>query len=479
MSDDSTAPTSKPTGDDSREGSSVLSLSGGIFGPSRRGLTAGILLSIVAFAAEGMGVVPALPTVVRDLGGMSLFGWAFSAFMLAWLLGTVVGGQLADARGPGRPMALGLCAFASGLLVASAASKMPLFLVGRSLQGAGGGAMIASAYVAIARGYPDSLRPRMFALTSSAWVLPAVLGPALSGTVVEHTSWRFVFVGVVPLIALTALVVLPPLRPLAVQRPFGGTKRIGSAVRLAVGAGLVLAAPTFTTWGLWGGIGCGVLGALMLGPALLALLPRGTLRVQRGLPAGIATRGILAFGYFGTEAFVPLGASELRGATPSQAGLVLTAASIGWISASWVQDRQERVAGPSGRGRRVRGGFVMVLLGILIIGLGLHTSLPFAVVALGCLIAGAGIGAAYGAGGLLCIAAAPEGQEGEVSAQLQLMEALCTAAATGLGGALFAFVARHGHGPREAHAAVLGFTALATLLGVVLAGRLTAPQNTQ
>ncbi|HQY65083.1 MAG TPA: MFS transporter, partial [Polyangiaceae bacterium] len=184
----------------------------GVFGRERRALTFGVLLAVASFAAEGMGVVPALPTVVRELGGMSLFGLAFSTFMLAWLLGTVAAGQLADARGPGQAMAAGLSGFGAGLLLAAAARGMPLFLAGRALQGAGGGAMLAAAYVAVARGYPDALRARMMALTSSAWIVPAVCGPALSGYVVQRASWRLVFVGVVPLLVVTALVVLPPMR---------------------------------------------------------------------------------------------------------------------------------------------------------------------------------------------------------------------------------------------------------------------------
>src|SRR6478672_2173661 len=183
----------------------------GVFGRERRALTVGILLAIGAFAVEGMGVVPALPTAVRELGGLPLFGWSFSAFMLAWLVGTVAGGLIADARGPRTPMALGLSAFAAGLLLAAAAAGMPGFLAGRTLQGAGGGAMIAAAYVAIARGYPDTLRARMMALTASVWILPAIIGPALSGAITQRVGWRYVFAGIVPLIGITAAMVLPPL----------------------------------------------------------------------------------------------------------------------------------------------------------------------------------------------------------------------------------------------------------------------------
>ncbi|HRG99550.1 MAG TPA: MFS transporter [Polyangiaceae bacterium] len=451
----------------------------GVFGRERRALTCGVLLAVASFAAEGMGVVPALPTVVRELGGMPLFGLAFSTFMLAWLLGTVAAGQLADARGPGHAMALGLLGFGAGLLLAAAARGMPLFLAGRALQGGGGGAMLAAAYVAIARGYPDALRARMMALTSSAWIVPAVCGPALSGFVVQHASWRLVFVGVVPLLVITALVVLPPLRALALHEPLGSGARLRTAARLAAGAGLLLGSTSLRRdTGLWlgGALATAALGAALLVPALRALLPKGTLTAQRGLPAGVAVRGVLAFAYFGTEAFVPLGASELRGASPTRAGLVLSAASIGWIAASWVQDREESRFGAAGRAARVQRGFGLLTVGIALIAAGLLTSLPAALAGIGCLVAGAGVGTTYGATTLYCIAEAPRGREGEVSGQLQLAEALCTAAATGLGGAVHAAVEHHGHGPRGAIAAVLGLTLTVSALGIAAALRLRAAE---
>src|SRR6185369_2527657 len=126
----------------------------GVFSRERRALTLGVLIAIAVFAADGMGVVPAMPSAVRALGGLPLLGWAFSAFMLASLVGTVAAGQMADERGPLRPMALGLTAFGAGLLLAATAGGMAQFLGGRALQGLGGGALMAAAYVAVARGYP-------------------------------------------------------------------------------------------------------------------------------------------------------------------------------------------------------------------------------------------------------------------------------------------------------------------------------------
>jgi len=442
-----------------------------VFDADRRSLTVGILLTVTAFAVEGMGVVPALPTAVRDLGGLLLFGWAFSAFMLAWVVGTVGGGLLADARGPYRSMTLGLLGFSGGLVLAGLARSMVLFIAGRVLQGAGGGAMVAAAYVAIARAYPDNLRPRMMALTTSVWIVPAVVGPALSGAVAERIGWRFVFLGIVPLMVVVAVVVLPSLARFAVTRPLAGAGRMGSALRVAAGGALVLAAPSLYPRTTAVAVAV-VLGAVLLVPGLRALLPAGTFRAARGLPAGLAVRGLLAFSFFGTEAFVPLGSGELRGVGPTQAGLALTAGAVGWVLAAWLQDRGEARRGAAGRPTVVGAGFWILAAGITIVAAVLLTSLPVALVPLGWAVAGMGIGLAYSAGGLVCIAAARQGQEGQVSAQLQLAEALSTAAGAGFGGALMASLARMGGTPRAAHGAVFAATVATALLGAAVARRL-------
>ena len=454
-----------------------------VFDRERRALTLGILLTVTAFAVEGMGVVPALPTAVRDLGGLPLFGWSFSAFMLAWLTGTVGGGLLADARGPRRPMAAGLVGFAAGLLMAGSARGMASFLAGRALQGAGGGAMIAAAYVAIARAYPDNLRPRMMALTSSVWVIPAVVGPALSGLVAERVGWRFVFLGIVPLLGVVAVVVLRPLGRFAVRRSVESGARMISALRVAAGGALVMAAPSLhmaakaspssAGWAEGSVVLALVIGVALLVPGLRALLPAGTVRAERGLPAGLAVRGLLAFSFFGTEAFVPFGSGELRGVSPTHAGLALTAGAVGWVVAAWLQDRLEARRGAAGRPRVVQIGFALLAVGIAVVAATLLTSLPVALVPLGWMVAGAGIGLAYSAGSLVCIAAARKGEEGQVSAQLQLAEALSTAAGTGLGGTLLASLVRLGTTPRYAHAAVFSVTWAATLVGAAIAHRLT------
>ena len=189
-----------------------------------------------------------------------------------------------------------------------------------------------------------------------------------------------------------------------------------------------------------------IVGLLLAAPGLRALLPAGTLAARPVLPAGLVVRALLGFSFYGTESFVPLGATELRGATPTAAGLALTTAALGWISASWTQDRLEALHGSGGRMGRVRGGLLLLALGIAVVAVGLLTSLPEWLVWVGWAVGGAGMGFAFSAGGLICIAEAAPGHEGEVSGQLQLAEALSTAAGAGVGGGLLTLLALAGPG---------------------------------
>src|SRR5262245_40371158 len=104
-----------------------------------RPLTAGLLLTIVGFAFEAMAVATALPVTLRELGGLPLYGWAFSAMQLTMLLGTVASGLLADRHGLVRPFVLGVALFAAGLLIAGLAPSMAVVVLGRAVQGLGTG----------------------------------------------------------------------------------------------------------------------------------------------------------------------------------------------------------------------------------------------------------------------------------------------------------------------------------------------------
>ena len=184
---------------------------GGLWSPGRRALTIGLVLTVTLVASESLAVSNIMPIVDRDLtgGNSELYGWVFSGFFLGNLIGIVVAGLLIDRGSLVRPFALGLSLFSIGLLVGGLAPSMEILVAARVVQGLGTGAIPAVAYVAIRRALPEALRPRMFATLSTAWVLPGVFGPALAGFIADTFHWRVVFLGLLPFIAVAALMTLP------------------------------------------------------------------------------------------------------------------------------------------------------------------------------------------------------------------------------------------------------------------------------
>ena len=183
----------------------------GLWAPQARALTAGLVLTITFVASEALAVVTVMPVVARDLGGFRLYGWVFSAFMLGSVVGIVAAGREADRRGPAIPFVAGLVLFEAGLTVAGFAPSMAVLVAGRVLQGMGAGAVPAVAYASIGRSLAGPLRARMMAVLSTAWVAPGLVGPALAAEVAHVFGWRWVFLGLLPVVAVAGSIAVPPL----------------------------------------------------------------------------------------------------------------------------------------------------------------------------------------------------------------------------------------------------------------------------
>src|ERR1700728_5170985 len=96
----------------------------GLWAPQRRALTAGLVLTITFVASEALAVVTVMPVVARDLGGLRLYGWVFSGFMLGSVIGIVAAGRGADRHGPAVAFVAGVVLFGTGLAIAGLAPSM-------------------------------------------------------------------------------------------------------------------------------------------------------------------------------------------------------------------------------------------------------------------------------------------------------------------------------------------------------------------
>jgi MFS family permease len=449
---------------------------GGLWSPERRKLTVGLVLTITLVAFEALAVSTVMPIVAQELGDLELYGWVFTSFMLGSLVGIVVIGGLIDRRGLGGPFLAGIGLFAIGLVIGGLAPSMPVLIGARFIQGLGAGAIPPIAYVAIGRSLPERLRPQMFATLSTAWVLPGVLGPAIAGLVGETIGWRWVFLGLLPLIVVAAGIsfssvnrVGPPAEAASSEAAAAASlrRRVPLAIIVASGTGLFLA-------GLTSGspivtVVLAAAGLALFVPALVRLTPPGTLRAARGLPAAVLMRGILTFTFFAVDAYVALTLVELRGETALQAGISLTAATIAWTAGSWIQARLASRWAPD---RFVRAGFIVVVAGLASFSLVLSPAVdPWLSVPLFGL-AGLGMGLAYAPLTLIVLREAPIPEQGAASAALSLTDALGTALGTGITGAFVAASVRQTGDPTLGLAVGFSVAVVVGLIGLGLSGRL-------
>lgn len=415
------------------------------------------MLVVAATAFEALAVATVLPATSAELGGIAWYGWTFSAFMLANLVGITVGGTETDRRGPTLPFLLGVALFMGGLVVSGLAPSMPVIVVGRVSQGLGAGLLSAVAYASIARAYSVELQPRMLATLSSAWVVPGLVGPGLSSLIAAHASWRWVFLGLAPLPALGALLVVPALKQIHGHAQPAAGSRNWLSLQLALGSGAALAALSQHGW--W--IALGLPGAVVAVRALDRLLPHGSLLARKGLPASVATMGLITFAFFGVEAFLPLALNTIRGEPITTAGVSLTAAAVFWTVGAWLPVRLTRV----GRRVIVASGLGVLALGFTGVLALLSPAVPAWTAVASWGISGLGMGLAFTTTSAAILEAAPPGQEGAVSSSLQLAQVLGAALSTGAGGAIV--VAPFAGDPPRTGIAVVDLLMIATtVLGI-------------
>jgi MFS family permease len=430
-----------------------------------RAFTVGAVALVWLIAFEALAVTTAMPTVARALDGLALYGLAFGMPMAAGVVGMVVSGIWSDARGPSAPMWHGVAWFVVGLLVTGSAPTMEVVVAGRVVQGLGGGLLSVALYVVVARVYPASLHPRVFAAFSAAWVLPSIVGPAVAGLVAEHVGWRWVFLAV-PALALPAALLLRPALA-GLPRTRARVAR-GSAVRVAWAAGAAGGVALLHSAGQQRGPVALLLtagGIVALVASVPRLLPAGFHLARAGMPAVVALRGLAAAAFTGAEVFVPLMLSRERGLSPATAGLVLTASALTWSAGSWFQGRQRQ---PLSRTALLRLGMTLIGASVALAALTVSPDVPVLVGIAGWSLAGFGMGVIYPTLSVLTLELSGEAEQGRNSSALQLGESLFAATVLAVGGAIFAATTEPGPGSYLAGFAVAGGMAV---LGVGVAGR--------
>ncbi len=385
---------------------------------------------------EGLAVTTVAPVIAGDLQGIHLFGWIFSAYLLAQIVGTLVIGRQIDRKGPALLFTMAILIFAVGLILAALANNMYVLIGSRALQGFGAGAMYTCIYTAISLSYPDELRAKILGALGTAYVLPSMLGPYVAGVIAQQFSWRFVFWGVLPFLLLAVLLSMPVFRKLKMPnvQEKKETGVIGLSVLLAIGTGIFLSGLGMLPKML--GIVLLLVGLSLMTQPLRKLLPKGTLTFRSGLSSLIASRGLFFAAYVSTQNFLVLALTDTKGLTSDRAGLIVASAAISWCIVAMLQARWDEADQGRGRHKRIILGILLIIIGIAIMVWVPAINIILAV--LGEIILGIGIGLAHTVSGTVAFALAKEGEAGQVSGNLQFADSFTPGVAVGIGGAIIA-----------------------------------------
>jgi EmrB/QacA subfamily drug resistance transporter len=309
----------------------------------------GLMAALLLASLDQTIVATALPRVVSDLGGLGLYSWAFTAYVLAMTVTLPLYGKLGDVYGSKPLFVVAIGIFLLGSVLCGLAWGMVELIAFRAVQGVGAGGLFALTHATIGRIVPPRARGRWQGLVAVTFAVGSIAGPALGGVIVDNTSWRWIFFINLPVGALALLVIWLTM-PRRAPRLHHSVDYRGAAL-LAGGIGALMLA---LSWGgrdyAWGSPQ--VLGAFAASVVLLAafgvverrvrepIIPFELLR-RPTVAAGIACVGLAGTAMLGVVAFVPLFVQGVLGESATASGAVLmpfmvAVAATAMLSGQWI-----------------------------------------------------------------------------------------------------------------------------------------------
>ncbi|AHB74512.1 MULTISPECIES: MFS transporter [Pandoraea] len=316
-----------------------------------------------------------LPSIVRDIGGLDLYAWNTTLFVVASILGSVLAATLMATFGPRIAYGMALLGFSAGTILCAAAPTMPWMLAGRTLQGFGGGILLSLSYALIRIVFVPSLWSRAMGLISGMWGVATLCGPALGGIFAQFGHWRWAFWSLLPVVVGLGLIIrvqVPAGRAMAAgaASPRSDEAQVipwfkvillcASAVAISLGA-VVTSHPLAAAWMV---AGLALVGWLAhrersARHALPRLMPTGAYSLRTRLGGLYVAMGLLGLAMT-SEIYIPYFLQTIHGQTPFAAGYLAALMAAGWSVGSMTSAGRQGDAAE----RCVRLGPVIVAIGM-------------------------------------------------------------------------------------------------------------------
>ncbi|AZU61353.1 MDR family MFS transporter [Neobacillus mesonae] len=357
---------------------------------------ASVMLAMFMGAIEATIVSTAMPAIVADLGGFTLYSWVFSAYLLMNSITVLIYGKLSDLFGRRPILTFGIILFLIGSILCGFATSMQMLIIFRLIQGFGAGAVAPIATTIVGDIYTPEERAKIQGYLSSVWGISAITGPAIGGLLVQYVSWKYVFWINVPLGILSLIGLWLFLHENVQQKKheidYGGavllTITISTIMLLLVEGG------SRWSWGSWQALGLLVLALISLcafvfqeGRANEPMMPFSIWKQKSIFIANIVslTTGIMLIGI---SSFLPTFVQGVMEKTPIVAGFTLTTMSIGWPIASTLSGRMLISIGY--RKTSIIGGVFLIIGSIAFVTMSASSGPLWA--AVGSFLVGAGMG---------------------------------------------------------------------------------------
>lgn len=443
----------------------------------RNGLRSVALAGGVALHAINVYLVTTiLPSVVADIGGLSYYAWNMTLFVMASIIGSALSPKLLQSVGLRHAFVVAMAVFMVGTIACALAFSMPAMLMGRTVQGLGGGFLLGLCYSAVRLVFPEVLWPRAMVLVSSMWGVSTLIGPTIGGIFAESGHWRLAFWSVIPVITLLLFLVCTQIE--------AGKSQDSQKIKVPMGKLLVLAVSVLcVSWASlsvnWmvnaGGLLLAVILSVLTGRADrhsdANLLPRGTYQWGGLLAVLYGCIALLSLAIT-VEVFIPYFLQTIHHQSPLIAGYFMASLSFGWTAGSFVSAGRSDTTtqryvqfGPLVSGCGLLGLAVMMPLSF-----GTGSSIYFLLIPL--MAVGGGIGVCWPHVLTRVYQAAPKGQENIASSAIITVQLYALA----LGGAfagmltnLAGFVEPGGfEGARQASVVLFSVLSIGPLLTVWL-----------